>query len=104
MILDSFLLSIASTALTEIITWVNLHWLQKTLLKGNAALLLALIVSIVLSAFETFSSGISITNWQSIFTIFGIIFAGSQGWFNTVMTWFNKLQVQIQSNQATQVN
>lgn len=75
------LLGIATSIVTEVVTWLNAKF-NGTLLQGKAAFIVTLVVSLIGGAFKVGFS--HITDWSSLLTAFSQVFAVSQVYFALV--------------------
>lgn len=95
-LLGIVLLGIGASLATEAITWLN-ALLNKTVLKGDGAFILAIVVSFIFGFFKVYLTGtpMTLTNLSIVWTQ---TFAISQVAFVFIVNW---LGLTVQSNSPT---
>ncbi len=88
--LETLVLGVAASFVSEAITWVNAR-LSGTVLKGDGAWIVAGVVALVASLFKVFYlDGASVPHdLPTLFTDLGLIWAVSQVFFVWVVSRFN---------------
>lgn len=86
----TIILGIVSSLFTELVTALNAK-LKNTVLKGDAAFLLAFAVAFIFAAVKTilFTPGFVWNDWPTLATEFGAIFTVSQVYFILIMQKLN---------------
>jgi hypothetical protein len=90
-ILVTGLLGIASSLVAELVTWINKK-LSGTVMKGNGAFIVALLIALVGGGIKVLLDGFKITDWSTFGTYFAQVFAISQIWFYLIA---QKLGLQV---------